>query len=192
MSSFTEQADKYLKEYYKEVIIPRVEKKIAYTAQKLVEKAFKYREEAPEKHDFTGNLLNSIVVCTYKKDSPVAVYYVADQAPKATRVKMTKRDKPYHFDSDYSKTESTYIADIETNKGLGIDDAKEFFATFNPNTHAEYAIVVAYPTEYADFVERFRRTTGFAWEYTYAKRFAAHLLLLPKTYETAARELAPF
>ena len=135
----------------------------------LLKEAIKNRETAPRKHDFTGNLLNSIVVCLYKRGNPVACYYASNETNSATVVKMTF-PKKYRFKKDYEGKESHYSPKIKADEGLGAYDAKMFFSSYRPDGNNMFDIVVAYPVEYAEFIEMKRSTAGFMMTLQYADR----------------------
>lgn len=166
------------KEHYKDVVEPFVEKNIMEAAQKLVEEAVRNRESVVGKHNFTGNLLESIVACVYKDGQPMWAFYASDEVRNAVYVKMTK-GKDRHFLVDYEGDESDFKPNIETDQGLGRKDAIRFFETYKPDTKAAYHIVLAYPVEYATYVEQARGTVGFAMTYSYAKKNGRELLQLP-------------
>lgn len=169
MSRISTQIGEALKEY-QQGIYERVERQVGVFARDLIVEAIIERKTIPGAHDFTGNLINSIVVCVYKDGVPQTAYYPSQYGvPKAIRFKMTA-PKTYHFKKDYSGEESSYTARIKTNEGWGEDDARDFFNSFNPGRQAKFYIVVAYTAEYASFAEGLRRTAGFTATYDYAKR----------------------
>lgn len=146
----------------------------------LVTTAVKMRLGDPKAHNFTGNLLNSIVVCMYENSSPYKAFYAADdgRVHNAIMPKMTARSRPYSFvkSGDYEGRPSHYTATVETDRGWGIDDAKEFFASFKPDGRNMFDVVVAYPVEYADWVQMQRNTTGYLETLGYAKKTAVKFL----------------
>lgn len=173
-----------------------VDGQVMVFAWTLASQAITERQKAPGKHNFTGNLLNSIAVCIYKDGAPDRLCIAGEwyRIPKATHKKMTA-PKKYHFKQDYDGAESNYKPEIETNQGWGVDDAREFFRSFNPGNKAKYWIVVAYPTEYASFVEQARHTTGIYGVHYYAKKRGWRILGLPWTYGPSSEstlEEAPF
>lgn len=141
----------------------------------------------PYAHDFTGNLLNSIVVCLYREQKPVRAYYAFETIDNATHQKMTF-PRTYVFKDDYMRTASKYKmskkglvpAEVQTNQGLGEDDAIRFFQQYRPSGHNIFDIVVAYTTEYASFVESVRHTVGFMKAYDYADKVGVQFLGLPR------------
>lgn len=150
-------------------------------AQNIVYKAVEEREKNPQKHDFTGNLLNSIVSAVYKDKQFKKAFFSADIGLKKPRYyEMTASHKgtgKYHFKIDYEGKESNYKAEIETLHRKGVDDAYEFISTYMPDING-YVIVVAYTTDYADWVEQQRATTGFLATKRYAEKCAMKMFPL--------------
>lgn len=128
----------------------------------IIEAAVSARENNPNGHDFTGNLLNSIVVCLYENGDPYVPYYPSDIGVlPAIRKKMKKRlRKRVFFNPDYRGENSAYFPTVETDGGWGRQDAENFFASYRPQSKNMFDIVVAYTVEYADWVEQQRQTTG--------------------------------
>lgn len=167
-------------EDYKKKVLEDLEKRAKYFCEALCQAAIKFRETNPYKHDFTGNLLNSIVVCLYdSKKSPIYAVYAAEKVPKAIQVKMTA-GYLYRFGRDYEQDRSFYKPEVDTNQGWGEDDAREFFNSYRPSGNNLFTIVVAYPTEYAEWVEIKRGTTGIMTTYDFADKFGVDYLRLPK------------
>lgn len=137
----------------------------------------------PAAHDFTGNLLNSIVVCLYRERKPLRAYFAYETIDNAIRVKMTN-PRNYFFKDDYQHTESRYHgsgpAEVPTNQGLGEDDAIRFFQQYKPSGNNIFDIVVAYTTEYASYVEAARGTVGFLQAYDRAENIGVEFLGLPR------------
>lgn len=147
-------------------------------AQNLVYKAIQEREKAPGKHDFTGNLLNSIVSAVYKDRELKKAYFSGETGIKSPRYyEMTASHGRYHFKYDYEGQTSNFIPDIETLRRKGLDDAYEFISTYTPDING-YVIVVAYTTDYANWVETQRATTGFLSTYRYAQKVATRMFPL--------------
>lgn len=147
-------------------------------AQNIVYKAVQEREKNPHKHDFTGNLLNSIVSAVYKDKQFSKAFFSAEIGLKSPRYyEMTASHGKYHFKIDYEGKESNYDPEIETLRRKGIDDAYEFISTYTPDING-YVIVVAYTTDYADWVERQRATTGFLATMRYAEKCALKMFPL--------------
>lgn len=130
----------------------------------IIETAVMAREKNPNAHDFTGNLLNSIVVCLYENGNPYAPYYASDVpgVTPAIRRKMKKRlRRRVFFNPDYEGVNSAYLPTVDTNGGWGREDAEAFFSMFKPAGKNMFDVVVAYTVEYADWVDMQRKTTGF-------------------------------
>lgn len=146
----------------------------------LVKAAVKMRLEDPKAHNFTGNLLNSIVVCLYENGKPLEAFYAAEdgRVKSAIMPKMTARERPYSFfnSGDYEGSRSVYKAEISTDGGWGVDDAKEFFLSFKPEGRNSFDVVVAYPIEYGNWVQMQRNTTGFLETIAYAEKTAIKFL----------------
>ena len=139
----------------------------------ILQAAIKARESNPNAHDFTGNLLNSIVVCLYRRRKPVIAYFSSSLVGEAIRPKMrvlTTKEKRYGFNPDYSGKHSVYKPTVNTNGGWGRDDAEEFFETYVPKGNNMFDIVVAYTVEYANWVEIQRQTTGILQTQKFAER----------------------
>jgi hypothetical protein len=167
---------------YRKKIIDEVERRCRDYCQDLCWAAIRYRRENPDAHDFTGNLLSSIVVCLYRERKPLTAYYASEQfIPKAIQVKMSannKYRKRYFFNPDYSGDTSMFRADVKTDKGWGENDARLFFNSFTPKGNNLFDIVVAYPVEYADIIENERSTTGIIDTYTHAEKVGVFWLKL--------------
>lgn len=162
---------KAVENYKQSIIIPTVERTLKKWCWNILDAAIKARQRNPKAHNFTGNLLNSIVVCLYKNREPVIAYYASDIVPEAIMPKMRKRQrKRVFFKKDYDGQESAYLPTVDTNGGWGKDDAQEFFETYQPKGNNLFDVVVAYTTEYADFVEVQRGTAGILNAYAYAER----------------------
>jgi len=147
-------------------------------AQDLVYRAIQEREKNPQKHDFTGNLLNSIVSAVYKDKELKKAYFSGESGLKSPRYyEMTASHGRYHFKIDYEGKTSNYTPDVETLRRKGLDDAYEFVSTYTPDISG-YVIVVAYTTEYADWVENQRATTGFLATKRYAEKCAMRMFPL--------------
>lgn len=190
MSKVEQEIESAMKSFMQEAYAD-VSSRVGVFARALLTEAIANREMAPNKHNFTGNLLNSIVVCVYEDNKPQTAYYPAQYGIKAIRFKMTA-PRSYGFKRDYEGTESHYDPEIETNEGWGEEDAKEFFQEYNPGSRAKYCIVVAYTTEYASFVEAVRHTTGFTDTYWWAKFKGKNILRLPWTDTEPDTSFAPF
>lgn len=157
--------DRAFKEFGQK-ILKTTRSKMNQWCWQILESAVRARENDPKAHDFTGNLLNSIVVCLYENGKPYAPYFASDLVPSAIRPKMrrivlsNKRRIGYRFYPDYSGSNSVYIPTVDTNGGWGRQDAEEFFASYRPGGNNMFDIVVAYTVEYANWVQMQRQTTG--------------------------------
>ena len=147
-----------------------------YCSQLCIE-AVKARQSNPKAHNFTGNLLNSIVVCLYRQGRPVIAYFAARYTAEAIQMKMKQRKRRrYFFNPDYDGENSAYLPTIQTNGGWGVDDAREFFNEYKPSGKNLFDIVVAYPVEYANWIEEQRQTTGIVNTYQYAENVGINFL----------------
>ena len=165
--------DKAFRDFEK-TIRDTTRKRLQSWCKQLVSAAVKMRLGDPKAHNFTGNLLNSIVVCLYEDGNPIEAFYAADEGNVKSAImhKMTARKRPYLFvrDGDYEGRPSKYFATVPTDQGWGIDDAKEFFASFLPQGRDMFDIVVAYTVEYANWVQMQRNTTGILETEGYARK----------------------
>ncbi len=166
---------------YKQAIFDEVEKRCRKFCTDLCQEAIKARQNAEGAHNFTGNLLNSIVVCLYRNKEPINAYYAAQYVPKAIQVKMRQRSrKHYKFNPDYDGENSRYLPTVQTNGGWGEDDARNFFQNYVPQGKNLFDIVVAYPVEYGQWVQMQRGTTGIMQAYAFAESVGTTYLQLPR------------
>lgn len=166
---------------YKEQIFDDVENRCRKFCSDLCQEAIHARQTAEGAHNFTGNLLNSIVVCLYRDREPINAYYAAQYVPKAIQVKMRARKrKNYRFNPDYDGDNSNYLPTVQTDGGWGEDDARRFFQNYIPQGKNLFDIVVAYPVEYANWIEMQRGTTGILQSYQYASQVGTTYLKLPR------------
>lgn len=161
MSEIRTQIHKAIEEYRLN-IEKNLEKRSRYICEELIDEAIKNREGSKGKHDFTGNFLNSIVVCLYKKGSPLVAYSAAEKVGKRPiQKKMSAVRKLYIFEKDYEESKSQYKPEQYTDMGYGNVDAIRFFQSYRPKGGFMFDIVVAYPVEYASFIEIKRSTAGY-------------------------------
>lgn len=161
MSGISVQIRKAIEEFYLN-IEKNLEKRCRYICEELIDEAIKNREEKKGKHDYTGNFLNSIVVCLYKKGSPLVAYSAAEKVGKRPiQKKMSAVRKRYIYEKDYEESKSQYKPEQYTDMGYGNVDAMLFFQNYRPKGGFLFDIVVAYPVEYASFIEIKRRTAGY-------------------------------
>lgn len=165
---------------FKKQIDDEVQREVELLAQNLVYRAIQERERNPRKHDFTGNLLNSIVSAVYKDKNLTKAFFSGESGLKGPRYyEMTASHGRYHFKVDYEGRESNFNPEIETLKRKGLDDAYEFVSTYSPDING-FVVVVAYTTEYANFVEQQNATTGFLSTFKYADRIATKMFPIKK------------
>lgn len=162
---------------YRKAVMDEIERRCVKYCDQLCLEAIEHRQSAPGKHNFTGNLINSIVTCVYREKKPVYACYAGDSLPQAIQVKMTAPEH-YHFSYDYEGEESDYTAEVKTDKGWGENDARRFFRSYRPSGDYIFHIVVAYPVEYASFVERKRGTTGILGTWSEAQRIGKTFLCI--------------
>ncbi len=164
---------------YRKGIFDEVENRCRKFCTDLCQEAIKARQNNEAAHNYTGNLINSIVVCLYRDKEPINAYYAAQYVPKAIQVKMRLRKrKRYRFNPDYDGDKSTYLPEVQTNGGWGEDDARHFFQDYVPKGKNLFDIVVAYPVEYGKWVESKRGTTGILQAYSHAETVGVTYLKL--------------
>lgn len=170
---------------YKTAIFDEVENRCRKFCTDLCQEAIRARKNAPGAHNFTGNLINSIVVCLYRNREPINAYYAAQYVPKAIQVKMRfRKRKRYRFKVDYDgpadggRKYNYYLPTVQTNGGWGEDDARHFFQDYVPKGKNLFDIVVAYPVEYGNWVETQRSTTGILQSYAHAEAVGVTYLKL--------------
>ncbi len=164
---------------YRTQIFDEVEKRCRKFCTDLCQEAIRDRQNAPGAHNYTGNLINSIVVCLYRDKEPINAYYAAQYVPKAIQVKMRQRKrKSYRFNPDYDGEKSNYLPEVQTNGGWGEDDARHFFQQYVPQGKNLFDIVVAYPVEYGKWIEMKRSTTGIMQAYSHADAVGVQYLKL--------------
>lgn len=145
----------------KKQIEESVQKKCEELTKRLCLTGLHYREHNERAHNFTGNLINSIVAVLYKDGVEKYAEYASKTVGKpAIRVKMTK-PKRYHFKRDWEGEESHYEPSVQTNQGWGIEDADRFVKQYRPKGKG-WVITLAYPVEYAAFAEKQHQSTGMA------------------------------
>ena len=158
---------------FEKQIRDKVRERLSQWCAELIEKAVYFRLGDYNAHNFTGNLLNSIMVGLYEDGKPVRAWYSSEDGRVRSAImgKMTRREKPYSFakGGDYEGRPSWYKATVPTNQGKGEDDARAFFNEYKPEEKKTFNVVVAYTVEYADWVEITRQTTGYMIMRQYAK-----------------------
>ena len=134
--------------------------------------AIELRERDRNAHNFTGNLLNSIVVILYTRTKripqTVDFFFAAEEVKPAIAPKMSSvttrgkaRKNLYHFHPDYDQRDSRYRPTIPVNGRWGYEDAAKFANSYSPTMDVPFTIVVAYTVEYAEFIEQQRHTAGY-------------------------------
>lgn len=115
-----------------------------------------------EGHDYTGNLINSIVVVLYQDGEIADIWSAGEQGQirKPKFRKMSARKRMYVYSNDYSNVSSRYRAEVPTNRGMADEDVQNFLNTNTPSVQNGYCVTVAYTVEYAEWVEIERGTTG--------------------------------
>lgn len=171
--------DRAIKDYTKKMY-DEVEKRCDVYCRRLLICAIDARLNAPRSHNFTGNLITSIVVCLYREKKPLLAYFASDQLDGAIAVKMSAPNY-YWWKTDWDGAESAYKPEIETDMGFGETDARRFFQQYRPMGNNLFDIVVAYPVEYAEYIEQIRQTTGIIRAYDDAERFGVEFLGLPRS-----------
>lgn len=146
---------------HKRAMMDKMEVRCTDYCEELCNTAIRYRQEHPEAHNFTGNLINSIVVGLWRERVPVVAFYSSDKLPRAIQRKMTASKGEYEFFGDWDNANSKYTPGVDTDEGWGENDAKRFFQTYRPEGNNLFDIVVAYTTEYASYIG----TTGMANTY---------------------------
>ena len=135
----------------------------------LLDAVIQNRLRNPESHQYTGNLINSIVVILYEKSEGVqSSYFAYDRLREPIRKEMTalttrgtKRKNAIHFRPDWQNTpHSMYTPEVATDESFGPSDARSFASSWKPSTKSAFEICVAYTSEYAEWVETQRQTTG--------------------------------
>ena len=146
-------------------------------AKTFLQVAFSNRAHG-DGHNYTGNLINSILVAVYENGNPVKAMFAGKEfnLKPAIQGKMTTTQrghaKKYHFMPDYDGSMSAFNADVKTNKGKGIDDAIKFVNTYKPSGRDMFHIVFAIPVEYADYIN----TTGFDETVAFAEMNSKQML----------------
>ena len=179
MSATKTLVNEAFKEYRKQME-DEIEKRCRSFCAELCKAAvdFRLKKVAVGAHNFTGNLINSIVVVLYRYGKPIHASYANDIMPDAIQFKMTASHGKYYFRRDYDGEEHTvYIPEIETNEFLGLDDAMYVAADYKPAGRNMFDILVAYSAEYAEFVGE---NTGIINTYAHAEKVGVEFFSLPK------------
>jgi len=138
--------------------------------------------QSGEGYNITGNLINSICVLLYRKSNNTKTYYFADETglKPAVRRELTALNRrgvrrSYRIRvKDWSGNQIRVNPDnlIPTDESFGINDAHKFASMWYPSFESDFVICVAYTSEYANFVEYARMTTGFLETENFVERTA--------------------
>lgn len=156
----------------------------------LLRKAVWERLHSTGAHQFTGNLVNSIVVCMYRRSTGKKYNYYAYNSVKlpirrelsslSSRGRRRKNRIWFRPGSrfgsvDWSGNWSSLDPEklVATDESWGQNDALSFASHWHPiSISNDFSICVAYTSEYASFVENERQTTGYLNTLDYAERMA--------------------
>lgn len=156
----------------------KLEKKLIVYCGEILRQALNFRLLTPDAHNFTGNLINSIVVGLYREGNLV-MFVMPGSEQGIDRPVMKKMSYPFKYyfsetkkksrggrrsvglDWDQTHPSSFYAPELKTNLIWGFTDAKHFIRSYQPKGKSVFEIVVGYTTEYASFVETKRHTTGY-------------------------------
>ena len=142
----------------------KVMSRLNLACENILYRAIRARLSQQDGHDYTGNLINSIVVVLYDEGEIANVLISGREGmiKRPIRGKMYARKKPFVFARDYSgRNYSRYKAEVPTNNGYADEDVENFLASHRPTFTQGYCITVAYTVEYAEWVEAQRQTTGY-------------------------------
>lgn len=140
--------------------------------EQILSLAIEFRERDRKAHNFTGNLLNSIVVILYTDTKTIRntadFFFAAEEVRPAIAPKMSSktsrggtRKNYYHFRPDYDQRDSRFKPTIPTSGKWGQEDATRFASNYKPSKKMPFTIVLAYTVEYAEFIEQQRHTAGY-------------------------------
>lgn len=157
--------EKAFKDFENGVMREEMTKQISLHCMNILISAIRNRLSLSHRvgHDYTGNLINSIVVVLYQ-DGEIADMWTAGsdgQVKKPKFRKMTARKRMYVYSNDYSNSSSRYRAEVPTNRGVADEDIENFLNTNTPSIQKGFCVTVAYTVEYAEWVEIERGTTGY-------------------------------
>lgn len=155
-----------------------------FCARMLLDAVIRNREGNPKAHQYTGNLINSIVVILFDKlDGVQTNYFASDRLQAPIRKEMTaktyrgtQRQRRIHFRPDWQgRPESSYLPTVVTDESLGPNDARAFAAAWTPTTKKDFEICVAYTSEYASWVEDHRKSIGYVNSIQYTGKAMADI-----------------
>jgi hypothetical protein len=145
----------------------------------LLDAIIEHRLRTEGAHQFTGNLINSIVVILFNKVTGEQVNYFAyDRLKAPIRREMTsitargtQRKNRIHFYPDWqNRMGSSYLPDVVTDESYGHEDAISFAQSWSPETGKTFEICVAYTSEYAQWVNIHHHTVGYAQSVSYTRK----------------------
>lgn len=166
-------------------------KRVLAFAKTFLQVAFSNRAHG-DGHNYTGNLINSILVAVYENGNPVKAMFAGKEfnlkPVRQGKMTTTKRGnaRTYHFAPDYDGDMSSYKAEVKTNEGRGLDDAVKFVNTYKPSGRDIFHIVFAIPVEYADYIT----TSGFDETVAFAEMNAKQML--DNNFETPPIEFSTY
>jgi len=130
----------------------------------LLESAILFRDAAGG-HNFTGNLINSIIIGLYRQGILQYAWIPADEfgIKEPIREQMTAPGV-YRFRPDWDGTmHSSYKPQMPADSSInGIAAAQRKLGEYKPSRNYLFEILVLYGADYASWVEMKRGTTGFA------------------------------
>jgi len=156
-----------------------LQKILEQACKNILYAAIENRRGNPKAHQFTGNLINSIVVLMFRRDTgEIFTFFAYDDLKAPIRKEMsaltsrgTTRKNAIHFRPDWQNTaHSKYTPEVATDGSTGPQDAKSFASSWTPTSKTAFEICVAYTAEYAEWVEMQRQTTGYLNTKRYTKK----------------------
>ena len=157
-----------IKRFYEKTVKPKTYQRLYGWCEMLIKSAVQFRLSAANAHNFTGNLINSIVVILYEGTSHANFFSNTVTKKGPIRAEMSSKNargknRKYkiHFRPDWEGKHSGYLPEVPTDGSWGEQDASDFAMRYRPRVNGEYAVVVAYTSEYAAWVEWQRHTTGY-------------------------------
>jgi uncharacterized protein YdiU (UPF0061 family) len=180
-NSLTKAVRQFQQNEMHDVVLNELDK---FCEKQLVYAVVSNRLGAKNAHQFTGNLINSIVVILYDKANRMKCTYRAYDSNlpmmkppirkemSAMTSRGTLRKYAIHFKpADWQgEIDSSYLPELATDGSYGQDDAKRFADSWSPTTGKDFEICVAYTSEYAEWVEQQRHTIGYMASQDAARR----------------------
>lgn len=152
--------------------LDELEKTLIFVCEDLMASAVDFRLNAPGAHNFTGNLINSIVVNLYRDGKLVKQTTPNDVGVLRPPIQqMMSSPKKYFFKNDWSGEKSKFFPQVTVEKGkVGRQDFR-----YRSSKRNIFEILVVYTAPYAEWVEMERQTTGFVQMSEYVKSFDWHM-----------------